>query len=94
VPVVALGYALTKTSPHPNLGRLFLAWFVTDGMRIFEEMEFSSRITSKNSKLGQLLREQAPNAKVLEPMNLQQLNAFEAFSDKVTQIVSTSALSR
>jgi len=27
-------------------------------------------------------------------MNLQQLNAFEAFSDKVTQIVSTSALGR
>ena len=63
-------------------------------MKIFEEMEFSSRITLKNSKLSQLLKEQAPNAKVLEPINLQQLNAFEAFSDKVTQIVSTSALSR
>jgi iron(III) transport system substrate-binding protein len=94
IPVVALGYALTKTSPHPNLGRLFLAWFVTDGMKIFEEMEFSSRITLKNSKLSQLLKEQAPNAKVLEPINLQQLDAFEAFSDKVTKIVSTSAMSR
>jgi hypothetical protein len=37
---------------------------------------------------------QAPNAKVLEPINLQQLNAFETFSDKVTKIVSTSAMSR
>jgi iron(III) transport system substrate-binding protein len=94
VPVVTLGYALTKASPQPNLGRLFLAWFVTEGMKIFEEMEFSSRITMKGSKLGQLLKERAPNAKVLEPTNLQQLKAFEAFSDKVVKIVSASALNR
>ena len=94
VPVIALGFALTKTSPHPNLGRLFLAWFATDGMKIFEELEFSSRVTLKDSKLSQLLRERAPNAKVLEPTNLQELNAFEAFSDNVVKIVSTAALGR
>jgi hypothetical protein len=44
--------------------------------------------------LSQLLKEQAPNARVLEPINLQQLDAFEAFSDKVTKIVSTSAMTR
>lgn len=94
VPVISLGYAMTKTSPHPNLGRLFLAWFATEGIHIFEDMEFSSRVTMRNSKLRRLLKERVPNAKVLEPTNLQELNAFEAFTDKVVKIVSTAALGR
>ncbi len=94
VPVTALGYTSTKTSPHPNLGRLFIAWLATDGIKIFEEMEFSSRVTLKGSKLNQILKERAPYAKVLEPTNLQELNAFEAFSEKVLKIVTTAALGR
>ncbi len=89
VPVTTLNYTLTKNSPHPNLGRLFIAWFAAEGIKIFEEMEFSSRITFPGSRMAKLLKERAPNAKILEPVTLQDLAAYEAFSTKVVKIVST-----
>ena len=94
VPVTPLSYALTKNSPHQNLGRLFIAWFAAEGIRIFEKQEFSSRVTLEGSRMNALLKERAPNAKVLEPQNLQELRAYEAFSAKVVKIISTHATRR
>ena len=94
IPVTPLNYSLPKNSPHPNLGRLFIAWFAAEGIELYEKMEFSSRVTLPGSKISKLIKERAPNAKLLEPTNLEELRDYEAFSDKVVKIISTAAMGR
>ena len=49
IPVLSQGYSVSKKSPQPNLGRLFIAWLAMDGMKIYEEMEVTTRVTRKES---------------------------------------------
>jgi iron(III) transport system substrate-binding protein len=90
IPVLSQGYSTTKKSRHPNLSHLFIAWLATDGMPIYEKMEFSTRVTRKGSFLNKLIQERAPNAKVLEPKSQKEFDAFEAFGDKLDKMIAGS----
>jgi len=90
IPVLSQGYSTTKKSRHSNLAHLFIAWLATDGMPIYEKMEFSTRVTRKGSFLNKLIQERAPNAKVLEPRSQKEFDAFEAFGDKLDKMIAGS----
>ena len=88
IPVLTQGYSTTNRSRHANLARLFIAWLATDGMPIYEKMEFSTRVTRKGSSLNKLIQERVPNAKVLEPRSQKEFDAFEAFGDKLDKMIA------
>jgi iron(III) transport system substrate-binding protein len=90
IPVLSQGYSLTKKSPHPNLARLFIAWLSMEGMDIYEKMEFSTRVTRKGSALNNIVRERVPNAKIVEPKNQKEFEAFESFATRVEKLIAGS----
>lgn len=94
IPVLSQGYSVPKRSPQPHLGRLFIAWLAMDGMKIYEEMEFSTRVTRKGSPLYKIVKERAPNAKILEPTNEKQFKSFEAVGDKIEKMIATATIGR
>ncbi len=94
IPVLSQGYSVPKRSPQPYLGRLFIAWLAMDGMKIYEKMEFSTRVTRKGSPLYKIVKERAPNAKILEPGNEKQFKMFEAVGDKIEKIMATATVGR
>lgn len=94
IPVLSQGYAVPRKSPHPHLGRLFIAWLAMEGMKIYEEMEFSTRVTRKASPLYKIIKERAPNAKILEPKNQKEFKTFEAVAEKIDKILATATIGR
>ena len=94
IPVLSQGYSVTKKTSQPNLGRLFIAWLAMDGMKIYEEMEVTTRVTRKESPLYKLIKQRAPNAKVLEPTNEKDFKAFDAVNEKLDKLFATVALGK
>ncbi len=66
LPVGPLFIFLLKDAPQPNLGKLFAAWMVTEGLKIQEEEEYLSFLGDKNSPTTQAIRKAAPNIKTIE----------------------------
>lgn len=66
LPVGPLFAFLPKNSPQPNLGKLFLAWFVTEGQKLQEELEFMSFFGNKESATTKKILTDMPNVKVVE----------------------------
>jgi len=94
IPVLSQGYSVTKKTSQPNLGRLFIAWLAMDGMKIYEEMEVTTRVTRKESPLYKLIKQRAPNAKVLEPTNEKEFKAFDAVNEKLDKLFATVAVGK
>lgn len=66
LPVGPLFAFLPRNSPQPNLGKLFLAWFVTEGQKLQEEHEFLSFFANEESPTTKKIRAESPNVKVVE----------------------------
>jgi iron(III) transport system substrate-binding protein len=94
IPVLSQGYSVTKKSPQPNLGRLFIAWLAMDGMKLYEELEYTTRATRKESALYKIIKERAPNAKLLEPSNEKEFKLYEAVNDKLEKLLATATAGR
>ena len=94
IPVLSQGYSVTKKSPQPNLGRLFIAWLAMDGMKLYEELEYTTRATRKESALYKIIKERAPNAKLLEPSNEKEFKLYEAVNDKLGKLLATATAGR
>jgi ABC-type Fe3+ transport system substrate-binding protein len=88
IPVLPQGLLVTKKSRHASLGRLFIAWFAMEGISITEKRESTFRITYEDSSLNALLKQRAPNAKVLAPLSNKEFEISNAFDDKVRQVVA------
>jgi len=63
-------------------------------MKIYEEMEVTTRVTRKESPLYKLIKQRAPNAKVLEPTNEKDFKAFDAVNEKLDKLFATVALGK
>lgn len=88
IPVSILGYTVTKNSPQPNLGRLFIAWFATEGIDIFEELELSTRVTRKGSFLNKMIQKRVPNAKLIIPVDRKEVERANAIDKKLRAIIA------
>ena len=94
IPVLSQGYSVSKKATQPNLGRLFIAWLAMDGMKIYEDMEVTTRVTRKESPLYKSIKQRAPNAKVLEPTNQKEFKAFDTVTEKLDKILATAAVGK
>jgi iron(III) transport system substrate-binding protein len=84
IPVLPLNLYVPKTSQRPNLGRLFTAWLVTEGIRLEEEREFISRATDPGALASKRISELAPQAKVIEPKTPADVVKANAAQEKIT----------
>jgi iron(III) transport system substrate-binding protein len=57
---------MLKGSPQPTLGKLFLAWLVTEGAAVQEKAEYLSSWTDDNSAATRAIKKMRPDVKVLE----------------------------
>jgi iron(III) transport system substrate-binding protein len=86
LPVLGHGFAITNKAPHPNLARLFTAWFATEGAKIYEEMEGITRVTREGSRLLELIKQRTPNVKIVEPKTQAELDSFEVVKAKLEKV--------
>jgi iron(III) transport system substrate-binding protein len=70
---------LDVRAPHPNAARLYAAWEVSEGMKTFGVLRQSSRFTSPNSNLTEIISKQNPAAKVVTPTSTDSIKAQAAF---------------
>jgi iron(III) transport system substrate-binding protein len=89
LPVLGLGFSITSKAPHPNLARLFTAWFATEGAAIWEDLEGITRVTREGSRLQELFKQRGLNIKIVEPRNQQEYELFEATRAKLETMVPT-----
>jgi iron(III) transport system substrate-binding protein len=89
LPVLGLGFSITSKAPHPNLARLFTAWFATEGAAIWEELEGITRVTREGSRLQQLFKQRGLQIKVIEPRNQQEYELFESTREKLETLLPT-----
>ena len=88
IPVLPQGLLLTRKSQHKNLARLFIAWFAMDGIAIAEKLDFSFRVSHELSPLNKLIKERAPNAKVLAPVSRKEFEIHDQFGETASKIIA------
>ena len=69
IPVSPLNLYVIEKAPHPNAGRLFAAWFATEGVAVADPIEPLPTLADPNSQISKLLKAQiaATGAKVAKP---------------------------
>lgn len=60
---------MLKGAPQPTLGKLFLAWLVTEGSSLQEKEEFLSLYSNQQSPTTVAVKKMNPNHRVLEVRN-------------------------
>jgi ABC-type Fe3+ transport system substrate-binding protein len=86
IPILPLEVAVPANAAHPNVGRLFAAWLVTEAMPIQERMEFLSLITDPKSSDAQLLKQRAPDARVILPRDMKDIRTVSELSKRIRAI--------
>lgn len=66
LPIQPLFVFMLKDAPQPTLGKLFLAWLVTEGLPLQKDAEKLSLFANSNSGTTQKILQQKPNVRVLE----------------------------
>jgi iron(III) transport system substrate-binding protein len=89
LPVLGLGFAITTKAPHPNLARLFTAWFATEGAAIWENLEGITRVTREGSRLQELFKQRGLSITIVEPRNQREYELFESTRSKLETLVPT-----
>jgi iron(III) transport system substrate-binding protein len=91
IPVLPLNVFMVKGSPHPNLGKLFAAWLVTEGSQLQEQGEFLSRVTDPTSQVAKKIKELAPNAPLVVGNSAQEIELIEKTGARVIEILTRAA---
>jgi len=65
VPVDPFVTVVAEKAPHPNAARLYAAWAVSEGMRVFGELYYNFRVTQPGNPLEKLMQERSPSPKVV-----------------------------
>lgn len=66
LPIGPLFVFMLKDAPQPNLGKLFLAWLVTEGLKIQEQQEHLSLFANRESPTTKAILAAAPDIKVIQ----------------------------
>lgn len=86
VPVMPLHIFVPEQAPHPNTARLFAAWLVTEGARIVERMDASSRVTDPDSAMAKALAKRPAGSRIVEERSLADIKATRAFTAKIQAV--------
>ncbi|KAF1043038.1 ABC transporter substrate-binding protein [Xylophilus sp.] len=88
VPVGPLFGFMLKGAPQPNLGKLFLAWLVTEGAQLQEELEYMSQYSNAESATTQRIKTLRPDAKVVEACTDDELKLTEQASRAIMNMIA------
>jgi len=88
VPVMPLHVFVPAAAPHPNAARLFAAWLVTEGARIVERMDASSRISDPESALASALAARPPVTKIVQERSLADIRKTRAITARIQALVT------
>lgn len=81
---------MIKGAPQPTLGKLFLAWLVTEGRSLQEKEEFLSLYSNAQSPTTLAVKKLNPNHKVLEATNDKELETLTSAEKAVMAVLSGS----
>jgi len=70
---------IAAKAPHPNAARLYAAWEVSEGMKVYLELRQASRFSSPTSPVATLIKQSNPAAKIVYPASLADIKAQAAF---------------
>lgn len=88
LPVQPLFVCVPEMAPHPNMARLFLAWLVSEGASLIEQLDVSSRITAPGSTLAKAIDQQGLGARVIEERTLADLKQTRAVAATLAAMFS------
>lgn len=88
LPVGPLFVFMLKDAPQPNLGKLFLAWLVTEGLKLQENIEHLSTYSDKSSPTTKAIATASPNIKVVEIRNEKDRETAERAGREVMKLIS------
>lgn len=88
MPVGPLFDFMLKGAPQPNLGKLFLAWLVTEGAELQEDLEYMSQFSNDDSATTRTIKTLRPDVKQVEVRTLDQLKLSEQASRAIMGVVS------
>ncbi len=88
LPVQPLFVSVPEMAPHPNLARLFLAWLVTEGAMLIEQLDVSARISASASALAKAIEQQAPGARIIEERSQADVEKTRAMATRLSAIFS------
>ena len=88
VPVMPLHLLVPEQAPHPNAARLFAAWLVTEGARIVERMDASSRMSDPDSAMARVLQARPPGATLVEERSLEDIQATRAYTSRIQSLIT------
>jgi len=88
VPVMPLHVFVPEQAPHPHTARLFAAWLVTEGARIVERMDASSRMTDPDSAMARALANRPARSKIVQELSLADIMATRAFTAKIQAVIT------
>lgn len=91
IPAMPLHIFVPENAPHPNTARLFAAWLVTEGARIVEKLDSSSRMTDPDSALATALKAAPPGARLVQEQSLADIKFTRAISTKIEAIFTGHA---
>ncbi len=86
LPVGPLFIFVLKDAPQPNLGKLFAAWMVTEGLKIQEEQEYLSFLGDKDSPTTKAIYKAAPNIKTIEAKNEEESLLLERAQQEILKL--------
>ena len=88
LPVGPLFVFMLNNAPQPNLGKLFLAWLVTEGAGVQEQEEFLSLFSDPESSTTKSIKLQRPDIKVIEVRTEEQLKLSETAAKEIMNVVA------
>lgn len=82
-PVMPLHVFVPAHAPHPNIARLFAAWLVTEGARLVERLDASSRTTDPDSAMARALAARPPSSKLVQERSLTDVKTTRALTARI-----------
>jgi iron(III) transport system substrate-binding protein len=91
LPITPLFVFMLKDAPQPTLGKLFLAWLVTEGLAVQEKEEHLSFFGNQASSTTRAIKAMAPNVKTVEVRSEKDLELVTQTDAAVMRVVAGAA---
>ena len=91
LPIQPLLDFMLKGAPQPELGKLFLAWLVTEGRALQEQAEFLSLYSNPQSPTTVAVKSRNPQHKVLEVRNDEDMERILAAEKAVMAVIAEAS---